>query len=101
MYEEGYLIVDPSFEVNERGTRDKNDVHEVIDDSGLPLDLKLTERMEVDDETIPYVEEDWDHPEQTAVDKRVEPDFPFNMETRQGKRVKNKKKNNPYDEDFL
>ena len=50
-----YLIVDPACEVNEIGTRDKK---EVIDDCDLPLDLDLTERVEVDDETLPYVEED-------------------------------------------
>ena len=42
----------------------------------------------MDDEALPYVEEDWDCPEQTEVDKRVQPDFPFTMETRQGKRLK-------------
>ena len=51
--------------MNERGTRDKNDGNEVVDDCDLPLDLELTERVEVDDETLPYAEEDWDCPEQT------------------------------------
>ena len=59
MQEGDYLIVDPACEVNERGTRDKNDGNEVVDDCDLPLDLELTERVEVDDETLPYVEEDW------------------------------------------
>ena len=49
-----YLIVDPACKVNERGTRDKNDGNEVVDDCDLPLDLELTERVEVDDETLPY-----------------------------------------------
>ena len=40
--------------MNERGTRDKNDGNEVVDDCDLPLDLELTERVEVDHETIPY-----------------------------------------------
>ena len=53
----------PACEVNERGTRDKNDGNEVVDDCDLPLDLELTERVEVDDETLPYAEEDWDCPE--------------------------------------
>ena len=57
--------------------------------------------MEVDDETLPYTEEDWDIPEQSKIDKRVEPDFPFTMETRQGTRGRNKKKYNPYEEDFV
>ena len=42
--------------------------------------------MEVDDETLPYAEEDWDCPEQTGIDKGVQPDSPFAMETRQTKK---------------
>ena len=97
------MIVDPACEVNERGTRDKNDGNEVVDNCDLPLELELTERVEVDDETLPYAEEDWDCPEQTEVDKGVQPDFPFTMETRQSKRErgKKKKKYNPYGERFL
>ena len=81
MPDEEYLIVVPACEVNERGTRDKNDGNEVVDFCDLPLDLDLTERVEVDDETLPYAKEDWDCPEQTEVDKGVQPDFPFTMET--------------------
>ena len=95
MHAGDYLIVDPACEVNERGTRDKNDGSEVVDNCDLPLDLELTERVEVEDETFPNAEEDWDRPEQTEVDKGVQPDFPFTMETRQSKRGKSKKKYNP------
>ena len=35
------------------------------------------------------------------VDGGAQPDFPFTMETRQGKRGKNLKKYNPYGEDFV
>ena len=42
-----YSILDPACEVNERGTRDKNDGNEVVDNCDLPLDLDLTERVEV------------------------------------------------------
>ena len=86
---------------NERGTRDKNDGNEMVDNCDLPLDLELTERVEVDDETLPYAEEDWDCPEQTEIDKGIQPDFPLTMETRQSKRGKNQKKYNPYGEDFV
>ena len=89
------MIVVPACEVNERGTRNKNGGSEVIDECDLPLDLELIERMEVDDESLPYTAEDWDCPEQTEVDKGVEPGFPFTMETRQRKRGRNKKKYNP------
>ena len=58
MHEVDYSIVDPACEVNERSTRDKNDGKEVMDDCDLALDLYLTERIEVNDETLPYVEED-------------------------------------------
>ena len=101
MQEGDYLIVDPACEVNERGTRDKNDGNEVVDDCDLPLDLELTERVEVDDETLPYAEEDWDCPEQIEIDKEIQPDFPLTMETRQSKRGKNQKKYNPYGKDFV
>ena len=95
------MIVDPACEVNERGTRYKNYGNEVQDNCDLPLDLELTERVEVDDETLPYAEVDWDCPEQTEFDKRVQPDFPLTMETGQSKKGKNKKKYNPYGEDFI
>ena len=49
LQEGDYLIVNPACEANERGTRDKNDGNEVLDNCDLPLDLELTERMEVDD----------------------------------------------------
>ena len=35
------MIVDPACDLNERGTRDKNDGNEVVDDCDLPLDLEL------------------------------------------------------------
>ena len=71
MHEDDYLIVDPACEVNERGRRDKIDGIEVMDDCDLPLDLELelSEQIEVDDETLAYVEEDWDCPEQTELTK--------------------------------
>ena len=101
MQEGDYLIVYPACEVNERGTRVKNDGNEVVDNCDLPLDLELTERVEVDDETLPYAEEDCDCPEQTEIDKRVQPDFSYAMETRHSKKGRNKEKHNPYGEDFV
>ena len=50
--------MDLACEVNERGTRDKNDGNEVVDECDLPLDLELTKRVEVDDETPPYAEQE-------------------------------------------
>ena len=60
--------MDPACGVTERGTRDKNDVNEVVDN--CDLDMELIERVDVDNETLPYAEEDWDGREQTEVDKR-------------------------------
>ena len=79
-------MFDQACELNERGTRDKNDGFEVIDDCDLPLDLELTERVEVDDETLQYTEKGRDFPQQIKNDKGVEPDFPSTMETRKIKR---------------
>ena len=90
MHDEDYLIVDPACEVNERGTRYKNDGNEVVDDCDQPLGLELAEPVEVDDGTLPYAEENWDCPEQTEIYKGVQLDLSFTMETRQGKIGKNK-----------
>ena len=57
----------PACEVNERGKCDKNDGNELIDDCDLPLDLELTELVEVDEETLPYAEE-----KQIEVDERAD-----------------------------
>ena len=101
MQEGYYLMVDPACDENERGTRDKNDGIEVVDKFDLPQDLELTERVEVDAETLPYTEEDWDCPEQTEIEKGVQPDLPFNMEIRHDKKGRNKKKYNPFGVDFI
>ena len=61
----------------------------------------MTERVEVDDETLPYAEEDWDCPEHAEINKGIQPDFPLTMGTRQSKKGRSKKKYNPYGEDFI
>ena len=73
----------------------------MVDNCDLPLDMELTERVDVDNETLPYAEEDWDCPDQTDIDKEVQPEFPLTMETRQSKKGRNEKKYNPYGEDFV
>ena len=100
MQEGDNLIVDPACEVNERGTRDKND-GKMVDNCDLPLELELTELVEVEDETLLYAEEDWEYPEQTEIDRGIQSDFPLTMETRQSKKGRNKKKYNLYGEDFV
>ena len=68
MEEGDYLMMDPACEVNEKGTREKNDGNEVVEEgTDTPLDLDPNEQIEADDETLPYAEEDWQDSEQTEV----------------------------------
>ena len=101
--EEGdYLMMDPPCEVNEKGTREKNDGNEVVEEeTNTPLDLDPNEVIEADDETLRYAEEDWQDPEQTEVPKNLEPDLPFTIQTRQGDGRRPRKKYNHYCDDFL
>ena len=101
MHEDGYVIVDPACEVNERGARDKNDRNETVVDYDLQLDLELTEQTKMNDETLTYTEKHWNHLRQTEIDKGVENSFPLTMEMRHGKRGGDKKEYNPLSEDFV
>ena len=102
MEEGDYLMMDPACEVNEKGTREKNDGNEVIEEgTNAPLDLDPNEVIEADDETLPYAEEDWQDPEQMEVPKNLEPDLPFTMQTRQSDGTRPRKKYNPYGDDFV
>ena len=93
--EEGvYLVMDPACEVNEKGTREKNDGNEVVEEgTSPPLDLDPNEVIEADEETLPYAEEDWQDPEQMEVPMNLEPDLPFRSLLRSHMRLK---KNRPY-----
>ena len=52
-----YLMIDPAFEVNEKGTREKNYGNEVVEEgSSTPLDLDPNEVIEADDENLPYAD---------------------------------------------
>ena len=63
MKECDYLMMDPACEVNERGTREKNDGNEALEEgTSPPLDLNPNETIEADEETLPYAEEDWQDP---------------------------------------
>ena len=60
MEEGDYLMMNPACEVNEKGTREKKDGNEVVEEgTDTPLDLDPNEEIEADDETLPYAEEDW------------------------------------------
>ena len=102
MEEGDYLMMDPACEVNEKGTRQKNNGNEVIEEgTSTPLDLDPNDVIEADDETLPYAEEDWQDPEQREVPKNLEPDFLFTIQTRQNDRTRSKKKHNPYGDNFV
>ena len=47
-------MMDRACEVNEKGTREKNDGNELVEDgSGPPLDLDPNEVIEANEETLP------------------------------------------------
>ena len=73
----------------------------MVDDCDLPLDLELTEQIDVNDKTLPYDEENWNNPEQTETEKSVQCSFPLTMETTMSKKRRNKMKYNPYSESFV
>ena len=85
MEEGDYLFMDPACEVNEKGTRVKNDGNEVVEEgTSPPLDLDPNEVIEADDETLPYAEKE--------VPEKSEPDLPFTIQTRQNDMTRSKKK---------
>ena len=92
--EEGdYMMMGPTCEVNEKGTRGKNDGNEVYEEGmNPPRDLDPNGITEADEETLPYAEEDWQDPEQIEVPKNLEPDPPFAMQTLQSDRQSSTKK---------
>ena len=97
-----YLMMVPACEVNEKGTREKNDGNEVVEEGTSPsLDLDPNEVIEADEETLPYAEEDWQDLEQGEVPKNLKPDLLFTIQTRQNDRTRSKKKYNPYGDAFV
>ena len=102
MEEGDYTMMDSACEVNEKGTWEKNDENEVVEEGTTPpLDLDPKEVIKADDETLPYAEEVWQDPEQMEVPKNLEPDLPFMIQTRQNDRTRLTKKYNPYGYDFI
>ena len=89
-----YLLVEPACEVNEKGTREKNDGNE-------DLSLDDNEKIEADSEAESFVEEDWNDPEQDEVPKWTEPDLPIPAGTRSGNRKRIGMRYNRYGDNFL
>ena len=69
-----YLLVEQACEVNEKGTREKNDGNEDVS-------MDDNEKLEVDSDERFFVEENWNDPEQNAVPKWTEPDLPMTKGT--------------------
>ena len=58
-----YPMVSPACEVSEKGSKEKNDVNEALEEGTIPpLELGPNEIVETDEETLPYAEEDWETP---------------------------------------
>ena len=89
-----YLLVEPACEVNEKGTREKNDGNE-------DLSLDDNEKIQADSEAESFVEEDWNDPEQDEVPKWTEPDLPIPAGTRSGNSKRTGMRYNRYGDDFL
>ena len=89
-----YLLVEPACEVNERGTRDKNDGNE-------NLSLDDNEIIDADSEAESFLEKDWNDPEQGEVPRWTEPDLSIPAGTRSGNRKRIGMRYNRYGDDFL
>ena len=89
-----YLLVEPACQVNEKGTRDKNDGNE-------NLSLDDNEKIDADSEAESFVEEDWNDPDQGEVPKWTEPDLSIPAGTRSGNRKRTGMRYNRYGDDFL
>ena len=89
-----YLLVEPACEVNEKGTREKNDGND-------NLSLDDNEKIEVESEAGSFVEEDSNDPEQSELPKWTEPDLPISSGTRSGNRKRTDMRYNRYGDDFL
>ena len=89
-----YLLVEPACNVNERGTREKND-------GNGDLSLDNNKKIEADSEAKSFVEEDWNDPEQDEVPKWTEPDLPILAGTRSRNRKRTGMRHNSYGDDFL
>ena len=89
-----YLLVEPACEVNEKGTREKNDGNEDVS-------MDDNEKIEVDSDEGSFAEEDWNNPEQNEVPKWTEPDLPMTRGIRKGDRKRTGMRYNRYGDDFL
>ena len=84
--------MEPAFEVNKEGTREKIDVDEYSN-------ISDNEKIEVFSDEVSFVKKDWVEPEQDEIQKSKQPVNPLTMDTRRGRC--NCMASNRYEEDFL
>ena len=89
-----YLLVEPACEVNEKGTRVKNDGNE-------NMSMDDNEKKEADSDGGSFAEEDCNDPEQDEVSKWTEPDKLITTETRKGGRKRPSMRYNRYRDELL
>ena len=89
-----YLLVEPACEVNEKGTREKND-------GNVDVSMDDNEKIDAESDAESFAEEDWNDPEQNEVPKWTEPDLPRTAGTRSGNRKRTDLTYNRYGDDFL
>ena len=94
MEELEYLLVEPACEVNEKGTREKNDGNEDVS-------MYDNEKIDADSDAGSFAEEDWNDPEQNEVPKWTEPVLPRTAGTRNDNRKRTGMRYNRYEDDFL
>ena len=89
-----YLLVEPACELNEKGTREKNDGNEDVS-------MDDNEKIEAGSDAESFEEKDRNDPEQDEVPKWSEPDLPIKAGTRSGNRNRTGMRYNMYGDDFL
>ena len=86
-------MAEPACEVNEKGTREKNDGNEDVS-------MDDNEKKEVDSDGGSFAEEDWNDSEQNEVPKWTEPDLSMTSRTTKGNRKWTGMRYNRYGDDF-
>ena len=89
-----HLWVEPACEVNERGTREKNDCNEDVS-------MDDNENIDADSDAESFAEEDWNDPEQNEVPKWTEQDLPRSVGTRSVSRKRTGLRYTGTGDDFL
>ena len=101
MEEGDYLMMNRACEVNEMGTRGKNDGNEDLKEgSSPPLDLDPNEVIEANEESYPRQKRTGKTPNKWNT-QNLEPDLPFAIQTRQSDRTRLTRKYNPCRDDFV